>query len=396
MFGVRGEADAIWISASLSLYGLGLIVYWLAGAGRSSTRPDGARDEVAEKVAAALAAGGQGSSAVAMPSEPEMVVEPSRTEPIVIPAKPTPYAFRGFTLYERSGKHFFSKGKPPGATAVTLPEGYEAKWDKKKDRPLLVEVAAAPEEEMEVVTQTARKPCSAMTAPGEFCTNDAKEGSRYCGRHANYQGPADSFEVHKPGTSSGGKSPKVAAPTFEVRLARPTPPKPLNAKRSKPTTVEVRLAKPSNTKPLSFTSGKAAEMRTAKPTAKPVKPGKPSTVEVRVAKPSNLPQPKGKKAKSGPAKAPQTEVRRDIATPSKKKGKQLGASEVIIRKPGTAKPAAPLRVAPADVVVKSASDRKSTPQTLKVAESEIVVVKDTKRRTMLGVAGNKPKDEKGK
>ena len=171
MFVVHGVVDEVWVYASLALYGMALLVYWLIQAGaRPGARER--RDEIAEKVALALAAGQGPSTENVSEPEPEIVVEPSRTEPIVFPAMvptaPAAYNFRGYTLYERGGSRFFSKATPPGAQAIELPPGYEATWDAKKDKPVLVEVL---EPEPEVAPEVQQKPCSAMVSPGEFCEN---------------------------------------------------------------------------------------------------------------------------------------------------------------------------------------------------------------------------------
>lgn len=533
MVALKGGLDEVWLYATLTLYGTALLVYWLIGAGTKVA--SGSDDGIAEKVAAALAASGRRSSQTLSEPEPELVVEPTRTEPIVFPtAAPAAYQFRGYTLYQRGDSRFFSKAAPPGAQTIALPSGYEATWDDGKGKPILIEVGAAVDEEPEVVQGVAQKACSAMTAPGEFCENFAKDGSKYCTKHVTYRGGDELFEVRKPGMMSPGKSQRFGAPNIEVRMDRPSA-KPLKLKRGPEPSVEVRLAKPSNTKELEYKRGKAVEIPIDRATGKPLKlrpagnveveldrrepekplrfaranepivrlskpaPGKPvkfgraNEPIVRVAKPTEgkpikfpkrdeptlkvgkPPAPKPLRFKAGP----EPSIREDQAVPKKARGKQLGASElvikqptgipnaspkgkqlsaselvfktpsiapakkgkqlpvseivvkkpgnapapkgkqlpaselvfktpanastpkgkqlsaseVVVKKPGVAKPAAPLKVVPPKIIVKKSGAARPAPARVARGndEPEIVVVKDTKRRTMLGVAGDAPK-----
>ncbi len=470
MYTVQGGLDEVWLYATLTLYGTALLVYWLMGAGtKIFPRSD---DEIAKKVAAALAASERRSSQALSEPEPELVVEPSRTQPIVFPTPMAPapaYQFRGYTLYRRGDSRFFSKAAPPGAQAIELPSGYEATWDDGKGKPILVEVGAAVADEPEVVADVAQKACSAMTAPGEFCEKFAKDGSKYCTKHLAYRGGDELFEIRKPGLKAGGRSQKFGAPNFEVRMDRPSA-KPLKLKRRSEPSIEVRLAKPSNTKELEYKRGKAVEIPIDRSSGKPVKrrpagnveveldrrePEKPlrfgraSEPIVRLGKP-----PPGKPVKFGRAdepiirrppgganappkgkRLPASElVFKTPSNPTMKKGKQLAASEIVVKKPGNApvgkgrqlpasrfvfkspsnastpkgkqlsasevvvkkggaKPVAPLKVAQPEIVVKKPGAARPAPVRSSRAsdEPEIVVVKDTKRRTMLGVAGDAPK-----
>ncbi|HEX9816098.1 MAG TPA: hypothetical protein VGB18_03880, partial [Candidatus Thermoplasmatota archaeon] len=274
MYLMEDGFDDVWFFATLVLFGVALLLYWLIFAGTKAPSP---RDEeIAEKVAAAIAVGETrqtGERRQQTLSEPELVVEPSRTEPIVFPPPlaPTPAAFqfRGYTLYGRGDSRFFSKSMPPGAAAIELPPGYEAKWNDKKGKPILIEVSGAGDEP-EVVQDVGQKACSAMVAPGEFCENFAKTGSKYCPRHTDYRGGDELFEVRKPGMLGRGKSQRFAALDIEVRVAKPTA-KPLKFRRGPEPRVEVRVAKPSNTTPLEFKRGKAVEVNRARPSAKPLK-----------------------------------------------------------------------------------------------------------------------------
>lgn len=519
MYVTEGALDEVWIYASFTLYGVALLLYWLIGAGATTkVLSDEERAEVAEKVAAALAASSarETETTLAEP-EPEIVVEPSRTEPIVFPTSTAPAAFqfRGYTLYGRGESRFFSKSTPPGAQAIELPEGYEAKWDEKKEKPVLVEIVALQDEEPEIIVDSGKKACSAMVAPGEFCENFTKEGSKFCAKHVDYRGGDDFFEVRKPGVMTKGRPQRSAAPELEVRLAKPSA-KPLKFKRGPEPSVEVRVARPSNTKSIEYKRGKAVEInidrramkpfkakpgrnvevevdrrepekplkfgragepvvRLAKPgLGKPVKFGRANEPVVRVAKPvapkplklargdeptlkvARPPAPKPLRLKS----AVEPTIREDQATRAKPKGKQLSASEVVVKRPtggsdaapkgkrssaselvfktptrapvpkgkqlaassvvvktpsnaavpkgkqlaasdvvvkkgGMAKPASPLKIGQPDIVVRKAGAKPpaAPPKSRKSDEPEIVVVKDTKRRTMLGVAGDSPKKE---
>jgi hypothetical protein len=476
MFVMQGGLDEIWVYASLALYGMALLVYWLITAGSKPQLTQG-KDDVAAKVAAALAAGAPRAPAVMSEPEPELVVEPSRTEPIVLPTplEPTPsaYTFRGFTLYERGTSRFFSKSSPPGAQAIELPEGYEAKWDDKKEKPVLIEVLQEEPETPDVTVVSQQKPCSAMIAPGEFCENLAKDGSKYCGRHVNFDREEEIFEVRKSGSPKAAKGPRFATPQIDVRYARPSP-KPFKIKPAKPAAIEVRVAKPSNTKELEYKRGKPIEVKAPRAASKPFKPrgsseivvehdapehmkplkfGRANEPMVRVAKPPapkplhlraaaeptikvdhalptkgkgkglahsdvvlrkgafSKPVPKGKqlsmseivvKKPASPAsqakgkQLPASEIvlKQPHAGKPAPKGKQLPASEIVVKKPGTAKPVAPLKFAKDDFVVRSTRDARAPAKLPKIVEPDIVVVKDTKRRSTLGIGGEAPKKRK--
>ena len=438
MYVVEGGFDEVWTYATLALYGVSLLMYWLIGAGaKKSELTDAERDEVAQKVAAALAASSTRSSqtTVSEPEpEPEIVVEPSRTEPIVFPTPaPVGYQFRGYTLYARGDSRFFSKGTPPGAQAIVLPEGYEAKWDDKKQKPVLVEVVPPGEEEPEIVLDSAKKACSAMVAPGEFCENFTKEGSKYCAKHADYRGGDELFDVRKPGVMTQGKTQRFGAPEIEVHVAKPTA-KPLKFKRGPEPNIEVRVAKPSNTKSIEYKRGKAVEIqidrraskplklrpagnvevevdrrepekplkfgkpnepvvRLARPSAgKPVKFGQPNEPVVRVAKPSagkavrfgrgeeptlkvaKPPAPKPLRLKT----APEPTIREDQATPGKPKGKPLPPSTLVVKQPTALnKPPPKGKQLPASELVVKSPTNTPMPKGKRLPPSELVVRQPT-------------------
>ncbi|HLE47482.1 MAG TPA: hypothetical protein VI818_04220, partial [Candidatus Thermoplasmatota archaeon] len=260
----------------------------------------------ADEADAAVSASGRGPSsgtsgllaAASLPDAPFEVQKATGMLPVeraLEMGKPAGFVFRGFTLYERAvaGKmsRAFAKKVPAGATAITLPTGYEATWDPKKREPKLVRLV---DEEAEVVIERgAGKPCSAWNSPGEICENVAVGGTQYCKKHANYRGGMEwgGVETRIARRDTKGGAFRSATPTMEVITAKP---------RAKPFTVKIptvevhldrRLAKP-----VKFGRASEPEVRLAR--GKPMKPlrfGKPK-VDVRVArletpKPLRLGQP---------------------------------------------------------------------------------------------------------
>lgn len=255
--------------------------------------------EALERTSGAVKATSLQQAAVETP----LVVQPAIEQPIAAVG----FEYRGFTLYQRPSRkkgakpvYLFSKGKVPGARPTSLPEDYGVEWDGKKRRPSL----AAPKPVKPLVEEpeplATRRParsegptlvaapgklCSAMTGFATFCSNPARDGSKFCAKHASYKpgayeskvefrtdrtkaarpvrfGGGPVIEVKTPRGTGRPKPIRVAAPNLVIRTAKPQAPKPLKIGWGR---VEVQPAKAKRGKPIDVGWGKV-EIRAPKAT----------------------------------------------------------------------------------------------------------------------------------
>jgi len=420
MFFVGGAYNAFWFWTTAAGWLVALTFFWwLAGLlGRSErmqmpsrpaalpeAAPVSSRATVASNVSVTNAVVFRPSSlaAASLSNDMESENEGPMIEVPPVSTEPAGYVMRGFTLYERTQKgqpvRFFSKKGPVGGgRAIPLPEGYDARWDTKQKKPVLVPpkpaepLEPAPAESPlalpDVETPTARalavpkaapslaldlpqhtaKPCSAMTSPGVFCSNPAKAGGAYCSRHVDYKAAAvlePKLEVaHDAKKGNQGKAPKFAMPAFEVQRDRieRKPTKPSVAKKAKPTRETPEF--------------EVHWDRAARPLGKPSKTGKKAggpdaspRFEVQLDRPEHKP-PKPKKTGKKPHEV-QLEIQKDEAhiQPLKLASAfDAGQAKVVLAKGGATNGRA-----------------QKPPRKLGPATGSFVVEKDSKKRTMAGL-----------
>lgn len=441
MFLTVGRFDPIWFGVSLGVYVLvGLVV--LLRAFRASQQA-AAEIPWEEEVALAEMRRARGPASLADLQAagplPTTVSVSKATGQIPTPAPAVAaYRLRGFTLYERttttkSGEtkavRFFSKTPPKSGRSIAVPDGYAVRWDPKKKQPRLEASKRPPQEEAEPLELPSRVEavrggptlveghrCAAMPRPGEFCRRGARERSRFCAAHARWK-PEQAFGVvearlDRPSAGGRGRGRAArAAGSFVVQTARPTVPGrvrrlwnpaagnlrvqtakatpegeairrvkgPLEVRVAKPRAAgalrvapvepEVRLAK-RRPEPAPRVSPVEARVRQDKPAPRYLVPVRPQMPELDVKVPRGRAEPIPTRKVSG------LEVRLDKPKAKRAPALRSGWGEPVVVVPK------------GDLGRRDGRpSRRTTPArgAARTRPKELVVVRDTKRRSKLGV-----------